>query len=118
MKSLSRSTSRGKLRLARRFLVRQGVTPIPGGGVILPDGAVAVPLVDGTVIYVDFTPVTTTHCHWATSSPWVEEAVVANAKVDRRREVKQALETLLSFMSVANSASSTTHEQPFQYAAE
>ena len=59
--SITWSTPSDQRRLARRYLRRQGLKPIYGSGKILPDGTVAVPLINGAVAHVAFTTVTTMH---------------------------------------------------------
>ena len=104
MRVLPGSTSRrNKTRDARRYLRRQGLKPIDGSGRILPDGTVAVPLINGAVAHVAFTTVTTMHCRCvATSAP--------------RADVVRALDVLFNFVKVTDAVSAS--EPTFQIAAE
>jgi hypothetical protein len=118
------------VRLARRYLRRCGETPVVRSGEVLEDGSVVVPLIDGFIAHVAFNTVTETHCRlvrmWDAERLRAKANGVGNGNSNgagaghrpNRDEVKRALDVLLTFMTVADSASSTTHEQPFQYAAE
>ena len=138
MKQVCHSAFRGKARLARRYLVRHGYTPIPGSGVMLPDGTVSVPMAYGGVVHIAFATVTQTACRCVAILPAHPAPVVKTNGVGNgagvgdsaghgngngngvghprpdRAEVVRALDTLLNFMTTAESNSVSRGSEELQ----